>query len=894
MTERPLAPTLLDELALALETHLGLIRSKRLAQIWRAQRATFLSQPRLRVDFHFDIQPDVLIYDSKLGTLGLVKLIDAAGAVADQVHNLVDRATYVRHLVLLDRKRENRAPFSVELVIVTPPDEQANTDVGQALRTIAGSTQYLQSIGVNVLRASTGTPPFQPTDLRRAFPWLLVATRNWYRSAAAIPPSNGANGSSSAGDLLTLTLQDYRLRGQRTVSLSEDHHVHLVHGRNGSGKSSLVEALEFLLTGSVRRLESTTDYDAVVRNRDAGTPAKISLSYRDGSAGPFEVTRPMSPAPLPPGLNAASFRLDQTVMDQLARATADKRHKLFGEAFFPEAADAYTAYEQAAARAREAMQALPENLRMRLDGVAAGSGDAPESAVLDSLSWLDKPRTALSLGRIAECLPLKPSVLADLGSLDANLATTLAEWDKAPPRLSQLAERLKPVDDAVLALRRVSRDTLDQLQLAAQALGDVQGWRPTAVRPAEEFSEALNTWLERSALADLAERQYQLARMLKDARERGWELDWQEPLGLFEPTSLTEDELGLLKQRGDIWATERDASLNRLRQPPAETAQAARRSRRRSAARTRRPSGGHIRALDTVTAWLGIPSPVPLGQVLAQAMESGNPGTFGTIVVGSDNWAQPLLDRVTTLAEAVRQLNLLTDTPGMLSAAHRANLLADVRRSQAGLQAARAGVSQTFFRQLEMASEGKAGQSLIEAINELMALFTPARFAYRDIRLVVEDQPERRLRLVITKAADEAAAKDADADLVFNTAELNVFTVALFLLCARRVANPLRLLVLDDPLQNMDELTITYVARGLANLMRLWPADWRILLLFHGEDELERFRLELPGAVYKLPWLTHSRDAAATPINPDKERSSSSQLQDISGLIRNQPAALVR
>jgi hypothetical protein len=49
------------------------------------------------------------------------------------------------------------------------------------------------------------------------------------------------------------------------------------------------------------------------------------------------------------------------------------------------------------------------------------------------------------------------------------------------------------------------------------------------------------------------------------------------------------------------------------------------------------------------------------------------------------------------------------------------------------------------------------------------------------------------------------------ADVRLNTAELNVFTLALFLLCAVRLPNPLRLLILDDPLQNMDELTVATV-----------------------------------------------------------------------------------
>jgi len=101
--------------------------------------------------------------------------------------------------------------------------------------------------------------------------------------------------------------------------------------------------------------------------------------------------------------------------------------------------------------------------------------------------------------------------------------------------------------------------------------------------------------------------------------------------------------------------------------------------------------------------------------------------------------------------------------------------------------------------------------------------------------------------------------------LRLNTAELNTFALAFFLLSARRVvSNPLRLLVLDDPLQNMDESTVTAVARGLAKLLRLWKIldraensmPWQVMLLLHSEEDVERIRQEAPCAVYSLPWLS--------------------------------------
>jgi len=73
-------------------------------------------------------------------------------------------------------------------------------------------------------------------------------------------------------------------------------------------------------------------------------------------------------------------------------------------------------------------------------------------------------------------------------------------------------------------------------------------------------------------------------------------------------------------------------------------------------------------------------------------------------------------------------------------------------------------------------------------------------------------------------------------------------------------------------LQNMDELTSTALARGLAKVVRLW-ADLRrsdeVLVLFHGYSDLDRFRVEVAAATYRLPWLSPS--VAPTPVRIKSE-----------------------
>ena len=161
----------------------------------------------------------------------------------------------------------------------------------------------------------------------------------------------------------------------------------------------------------------------------------------------------------------------------------------------------------------------------------------------------------------------------------------------------------------------------------------------------------------------------------------------------------------------------------------------------------------------------------------------------------------------------------------------------------------------------QIASASERGRLLNDALNELLALFKPAPWAYADVSLSANHRG-------LTSEQEELGLRTTDnskADLRLNTAELNTFTLALFLLCAPRLANPLRTLVLDDPMQNMDELTVSAIARGIGKLIRIFPPGWQIVALFHAEDDVRRVRDEVPCAVYRLPWL------AAAPADPERE-----------------------
>jgi hypothetical protein len=128
---------------------------------------------------------------------------------------------------------------------------------------------------------------------------------------------------------------------------------------------------------------------------------------------------------------------------------------------------------------------------------------------------------------------------------------------------------------------------------------------------------------------------------------------------------------------------------------------------------------------------------------------------------------------------------------------------------------------------------------LSPALDEIVALFTPARWAYEGILVQAERRDGRAaVELVNSKTSTQA-------DLRLNTAEVNVTVLALYLLCGPTIDNPLSTIILDDPLQNMDELTSATVARGVAKIAALMPEGWQFVIMFHGDEDLETFSREV-------------------------------------------------
>lgn len=1012
-----------------------------------------LRQPQLRFADHFEPDIDLLIIDHGLGTIGMVEWlrVDTPEQARARVRDQVDRATYLRHLLAAEQGRE-RQIFTVELVVVHPAAEPGTPGmgllaaIGELLRELALETDCLHAIGVNLLPWQDAREP-DADELRRAFAWLLRDSRRWFE---AIAEHDAARGRSGEARLDRIILDEYRVAGRRELVLHPATRLHLLHGHNGSGKSSLVESLELMLTGNIERLAGVDDYELVIRNRNATKPAAIELIDHGGLRHAFTLAGGTRPRALAPGARAASFRIDQTVMDRLARASeVDRAAELLGS-FFAEEAATRERWRAALGAAKRAIDALPERLRGWLRSRQREHQDLHE-VVVEQFAGLGEGRLRREL--VDALLPVGLDVLLvmrvrlpALALLDERLAHdgSIASDD---PIFTSLEFELGALVGELDA-RRAS------LASAIHALDRAGRWWHEGAPPSGEgdFGEALDEWLELGTLAELAAQQRTILAALQAARAGGWDMRRLDEVGEAGELlrSLAEGEpssIDALAHAHELWLRRRAELSATLEQRSEGETQAG--GERRSAASRVRLDAEDVAELDELGRWLASED-VGLGERISQAIESRSPSVFAGCTIGARDWAKPLRERALALLAALDELaqgrplasessgageivvagpagveptgvepsplvaepardedaphearrerdsigslpitieeappisqasedeplqdgehdddqddyehdstlsriarsifgrkreriderqqaqtritpvqelappasapRLLRPTPSaspspQLASAPRPgggaavlapapastsatmkrfelrSMLERLRHAQAAAahaQAVGVEVRHSFIAKLAAHDEGAMG--LVDALNELMAVFTPARWAYEDVQLRYEEGDAPRLQF---ETGSAGATQRSRADLRLNTAQLNAFVLALFLLCAPRVSNPLGLLVLDDPLQNMDELTVTTLARGLAKLLRVLPRRWTLMMLFHGEGDLARFHDEVECGVYLLPWLSPTQRGSAIEIacRPQTSRLGL-QMQSLLGFIRLRP-----
>jgi len=554
--------------------------------------------------------------------------------------------------------------------------------------------------------------------------------------------------------------------------------------------------------------------------------------------------------------SAASFRLDQPTMDTLVRNSDAERAALFLRAFFPADRPLFDNLDAARNAMDAAFDKLPTTVRK-----PGTTGDLPH-VIRQRIAWAAKPTDTWGLDMLqtilSVCLPVTNAQMDLLAYVCPTVADAFARVKTVPASLDDFETALTALDGAIEGM--TPRPTVIQphLDAALAVFRELEGWTAVGQVPrGESFEAALNSWLELRALADLAAKQHEIAATLASAQDGGWS---PPTTAAFARAPVDAQTVETLRTERDDLARARDVARTAVRRwsEPAAPANAG----AGAASGAARPRAGlaskEIESLNLVGAWLPCVSPdraaVKLGNMMNTALAENRSQGVGAVTIGSAGGLDVAIQQATDLRQACEKLIARHEgAAGMLRNCRAAAAEYDdylVRQEQ---------VQKTFLS--EIAAAGKGGHLLNEAVNELLALFKAAPWAYPDISL-------RAAHRGMGGEREELGIRTADnakADLRLNTAELNSFTLALFLLCAPKLDNPIRTLVLDDPMQNMDEMTVSAIARGLGKLLLILPADWQIVALFHGEDDLRRVRDEVACAVYRLPWL------APAPVDSEPE-----------------------
>ena len=889
-------------LARELESRFCLMREKRLdalcelSDISDTLRGGFIVSPSLRIAEYYEFEPAIFIYDGSFGTIGLVEELttgrNATTPLKDVLLKKIDHAANLRQLLLLDAEeaaRQSATPVSainVELVLVIDdaPKTEERDLIGRILEDYARDTAYFQSIGVSVLFYYP-KKGFEPNDLRSAFSWLLADTNRWFQKNADRIKDNGLKATLNNTTPWSVSLEKYRLGGIRKFDFQDNCRLHLLHGHNGSGKSSFSEAMELLLTGKIERLEEAgeEDYFKVVCHRPAQHPhAPSSAGSINAPADEASVTLTPSPGNAEhtrskvnslsvtltkrgkafsdgasPELNlvANSFRLDQKLMDKLTRSSEIERAELFLRAYFPADSHLFEKRDELRREAESTLARLPSwfyepNFK---------DADKDIEKLMNALRFTQpqkKPRTPSSkkgfLETIEPCLPLPASQLVLLKPLSSRLDNILQRWETDPPSLKNLEEELKKVDKAFNALISTLPDKIKYLETTRLVLQEFKDW-VAARRPqrGEDYQADLDAWLELRALADLIAKYRDVAATFEAAQSDGWRPRPEhekiiEKLGWDQKFVWHKDEVKALRDAADQLKADLDKARDRMdawSNPQIKDHDTAGGPSGKAPPRTTL-TDREITALNRTGAWLfQIQSREPdsgFGDRFRTALLGDEPVPVGPIRIGGPGGLNDALEDTTSLLGVCIKIDELKESSDL-------SALEYFQKAQTAFEAlenyrnSKKALSDAFFLNI---SESE----LYGALNELLALFKPARWAYEDITLKAEDTETRRTLGLQTREAERA-------ELRLNTAELNAFTLALFLLCAPLVSNPLQLLILDDPLQNMDELTVTTLSRGLSKLLRIYPQGWQIVALFHGEENMERILEETPCEVYHLPWL---------------------------------------
>lgn len=624
------------------------------------------------------------------------------------------------------------------------------------------------------------------------------------RPRSRVPPR--VAGEPPGAYLRSITVEGFRGIGPAsTLTLTPGPGLTLVVGRNGSGKSSFAEALEFLLTGRTRRWEGRAGnvLRDGWRNLHHGTAA-ISAEFEVEGEGASTVTR--------------AWRADAELEASVATwQPHGKPRKPLASLGWDEALSVYRPflpYSELGDLLTDKPHALHDALStvLGLEDLDAAQELLREARLQRERRYRD---VAAALGPLLDRLDQLVREADDGRARECHAALSGRKWDL--PRAAAVVEGGGDAADPLVSLLR-------------QGQGLVPPPRAQVELAAKELEAALRE-VARTRATD-AGRARELIALLQQA------------LTVHDHTGDGPCPVcGTREQLDAAWRERTEGEIARLRaeasaadRAHARLAQATRAAEQLLAAPpavlTRLAAEGVTDAREALDAW----------QRWRDGIERSSPAALATHLREAYD---PLNEALAALGESVsrelkrrddRWLPLAADVREWLTTAQDAvrgkEQLADLKKAEAWFKETQAALRAERFAPI--AEQAKAiWQTLRQNSNVELESIALEGSATR-----------RRVALDVTVDGVEGAALG-----VMSQGELNALALCLFMPRASLPQSPFRFMVIDDPVQSMDPARVDGLARALHQASR----TRQVIVFTHDERLPDAVRhLGLPARVIQV------------------------------------------
>jgi energy-coupling factor transporter ATP-binding protein EcfA2 len=627
---------------------------------------------------------------------------------------------------------------------------------------------------------------FEGSDALR----LLLAAGD--RAATAVPAYNPVATPPSV--LLTrLEVEGFRGIGPpATLDLPPGPGLTLVVGRNGSGKSSVAEALEMLLTGSNRRwFERPKVWAEGWRNLHHG-PARITATFAvDGTSTPMRVTRAWP----------ANADVSGSVLE------TDGKRRSMEQTGWDQALRGYPPLLSQNELGR-ILEGKPTELYDALASIL-GLADIAAAESLLRKARLDAETSIKGRQREADQIAEQLAALDDERAVATRTALSAKAWDLDAVRKT-VAGGIAAVEErtALRTLRELStlevvdrervRQTTTRLREVNEELGRIGGSDAAAAREtAVLLEQALKVHAPHEGL---------------DCPVCGSTgvLTYEWRLQTSERIRELREQATSVEQVHEQAAAVR-ANAGRLIVPPP--------------AALREASGVGVDAAAALAQWDRWSSVAADHDLLALAthLDTVAPDLIAA-VAGVRGAAGAELERREDRWRPIAQ-QLLTWLPGAAEAQSLRQTLPRLRAAESWIKDAHEALRRQRFEPIAA-----------EVQNNWIELRQTSSVQLGELRLEgTSTSNQRRLTLDVSIDGEEGSALG-----VMSQGELNCLALSLFLPRASMPESPFRFIVIDDPVQAMDPVKVEGLARVFARVAR----ERQLVVLTHDD--------RLPAAVRRL------------------------------------------